>query len=66
MSPAAVVAFRNLSTANNYVYIHDKGPGFNGSVRSHSNSHSAHGFPVIFMTDFTSEELSLLRSLSLP
>lgn len=52
MSLAAVVAFRNLSTANNYVYIYDKGPGFNGSVRSHSNSPSARGFPVVFMKDF--------------
>lgn len=66
MSLAAIVAFGNLSTPNNYVYIYDGGPGFNGSIRSHSNSHSAHGFPVIFMRDSASEEASLLLSATPP
>lgn len=41
MSHAALVAFRHLTMANNYVYIYDKGPGFNGWIHSHSNGAAA-------------------------
>lgn len=36
-----------------------RGPGFNGSIRAHSISHWAHGFPVIVMKTFASAEVPL-------
>lgn len=62
MSPA-VVAFKNLSNANNYVCIYGGRLGLNRSICSHSNSRIAHGFPVIIWWQVLHERRSLTSSL---